>query len=108
MSEPATVAKISPLPKLEPGQAFIKGKIASRTKLGKSFVHVVSAPAADEYSFPKAYEISSKQPLGEVDEPVQVIVELTGRRAQKSFTDPNTGEMKKFPGAYVGLRAIED
>lgn len=100
--------KVVHMPKLEPGQSLIKAKIATRTKIGKTYIHVLSAPAVDEYSYPKAYEVSSTKPLGEVDEVVTVKVEITGRRTQKTHNDKDTGEVKKFPGAFVGLRAIEE
>jgi hypothetical protein len=100
-------ATVAQLPRTEPGQTIIRGKIASRTRVGKIYVHVVSAPAHDEYSYPKAYEIASNEALGEVDDRVTVVCEVTGRRAQKSWTNPESGEVKKFPGAYVGLRAVE-
>jgi hypothetical protein len=109
MPEPA-VAKLAPAaqtPKVEPGQTLIRGKIASRTRVGKVYIHVVTSPAHDEYSYPKAYEVSSKEALGEVDDFVTLVCEITGRRVQKNWTNPETGEAKKFPGAFVGLRAIE-
>jgi hypothetical protein len=109
MAETATAqAHVSKLPRVEVGQTQIKGKISSRTRVGKIYIHVITAPAVDEYSYPKAYEVSSKQALGEVDEPITVICEVTGRRAQKTATNKETGETRKFPGAYVGLRAIEE
>jgi hypothetical protein len=46
--------------------------------------------------------------LGEVDDKITVGCEVTGRRVQKSWTSQETGEVKKFPGAYIGLRAVED
>ncbi|MDR1934969.1 MAG: hypothetical protein LBS49_05230 [Candidatus Accumulibacter sp.] len=95
-------------PKIEPGQCYIRGKIVSRTKLGKVYVHVVAAPSVDEYSYPRSYEISSKEPLGEIDDVIGVKCDVTGRRAQKTWPNPETGEVKKFPGAYCGLRASED
>ncbi|MDR3298870.1 MAG: hypothetical protein LBU43_02415 [Candidatus Accumulibacter sp.] len=110
MSEPVAIAKVptSNSPKVAPGQTFIKGKIVGRTKIGKSFIHVVTSPSPDEYSYPRVYEISSLAPLGEVDEFVGLVCDITGRRTQKSWTNPESGETRRFTGAYVGLRAVEE
>jgi hypothetical protein len=95
------------MPKLDAGQAFIAGKLVSRIKIKKTWIQVVVAPAIDEYSHPRPFEITSKNPLGEVDELVRVTCNLTGRRAQKSSTDQETGEVKKFAGAWMSLQAVE-
>jgi hypothetical protein len=104
----AQVSQVKETIKVEPGQTMIRGKVSSRTRIGKLYIQIISAPAPDEYSYPKAYEVSSREPLGEVDDRVTALCEVTGRRVQKSWTNPETGEVKKFPGAYIGLRAVEN
>jgi len=109
MSTPAENVKNLPaLPKLNAGQAFIVGRIEARTKLGKTWIHLIVGPAKDEYSFPDSFEVSSRAPLGEVGELVRLVVQVSGRRTRKTHTDKDTGERKEFPGAFVSLRAIEE
>lgn len=109
MAEPAVLPTQSKNdPKVSAGQAFIVGRVEARTKIGKIFIHLIVGPAADEYSFPAAFEVSSRTPVGEVGELVRVVVRLDGRRTRKSWTDQDTGEVKKFPGAFMSLRALEE
>lgn len=109
MSSTAENLKTLPtMPKLATGQAFIVGRIDSRTKVGKTWIHVIVGPAKDEYSFPDSFEVSAKAPLGEVGDLVRIVVGIVGRRTKKKHTDHDTGEQKVFPGAFVSLRAVEE
>lgn len=90
------------------GETFLKGKLVARTRIGKSFVHVIAAPAPDEYSYPRNFEVRSKSSLGDIDDMVTVRCSIFGKRAMKNYTDKDTGESRKFPGAYMDLEAIED
>lgn len=108
MSAAENVKPIAPkVPNLEPGQTFVIGRIKGAKKLGKTWVHLVMAPAADEYSFPKSYEITSKTRLGDEEELVKLTCELYGKSVQKSYTNKEDGEVVKFKGAYMSLRVVE-
>lgn len=107
----AAVESLKPqpvVPALKAGQVFVAGRIKARTKIGKTFIHLVLAPAADQYSFPQPFEVSSKAPLGDVDEDVKVVCNCNCRQAKKNYTDKETGEQKAFRGAYMDLRAVEE
>lgn len=106
MTELATVA--SGKVKEAIGETLVKGKLVSRTKVGKSYIHVIAAPAPDEYSYPRNFEVRAKATLGDVDDMVSVRCSIYGKRAMKNYQDKDTGESKKFPGAYMDLQAIED
>lgn len=93
-------------PNLKPGQSFILGKIAFVKTLSgqrKGYSSRIVAPAADEYSMPKHYDVFSVNRLGHPEETVRIVVELEGwpRRG----VSEKTGE--HYDIAQLSLRAVE-
>lgn len=95
-----------PVPKLQPGQAYISGKIDTRRTFqagGKNQVETrVMLPAADSYSSPAAVAVLSNHSLGNVGDEVQLIVECGGYRDSYKTREGDTVQT-----ARNTLRAVE-
>lgn len=100
-------------PKLQMGQVFLSGLIASRRRIngaaGSLWLTVLKLPAADEFSHPATIEVRSHSPVGELNEKWSGVVAVTGYpRSFNSKPDPDTGEIKVIKSAQVSLEVVEE
>lgn len=93
-------------PKLQPGQAFLSGRILSARTFqaqGKNQVETcVTLPAIDQYSSPATVAIVSNTRLGAQGEDIQLLVQLGGYRDSYK-----TREGDPVQTARNVLRAVE-
>jgi hypothetical protein len=61
----------------------------------------LSTPAEDAYSKPSTFKIQSEKALGGIGEEIQVEIKISGYVKEKTYTDKNTGEIKKFSEPHV-------
>ena len=80
----------------------LKGVRIEKTEFfqGKQYT-VVSSPAPDAFSHPSKYRLTSDQPLGQVNQLVDVDVTARGIVVPKQFIDKNTGQQKTYDNASV-------
>lgn len=86
--------------------AVVEGRLTQVRKAGKTFLHLVVLPAADEYSSPSTVEINAESRLGEIGNPIKIPVRIGGFRRQYKATDQETGEQKVIVTADNRLFAV--
>lgn len=104
MSEQATVKPIHQLPLM---QTRIAGKIQHVRRANSLFYTIVVSPAKDEYSHPARVELRSKERLGQEDDVVNVMTQLSGTVREFTYRDKNTGEQRTGFDAKHYLEVIE-
>jgi hypothetical protein len=91
------------------GQTVIRGRISARRRHefrdGAAWLSLVILPAPDAYSSPATVEIQSAQPLGDLDEEVQVLCQIFGYARSFKAADRD-GVMTTVRTADVKLRAV--
>lgn len=75
-------AEVRPIPaqnqSLKPNQIVIIGRLDHVSKFEGKFDHIVTLPAADEYSKPSVVRLSSSVKLGDLDEMVKCLAFFNG------------------------------
>jgi len=72
---------------------------------GKHFT-VITMPAADSFSHPTRYKLSSVNPIGNPGLVVDVQVAISGIVREKRYPDKQTGQMKTYQEADVFFNVI--
>jgi hypothetical protein len=80
--------------------ALVVGRIAGKPRQYKDregarwFATIVKCPAPDPYSNPSSVEVNSREPLGDVDTDVSLLVRLSGTVRTFRYQERDTGESK--------------
>lgn len=70
---------------LQPGQAYLIGRLTEVKRTDKATYTILATPAPDAYSHPAMHEVLSDRPFGRPGDDVKVIVQLGGyRRSYRS------------------------
>lgn len=84
----------------------VEGRLTQIRKAGKTFLHLVTLPAEDEFSSPATVEINAGERLGEAGTAIKVTCRIGGFRRQYRSTDQETGEQKTVVTADNRLYAV--
>lgn len=93
---------------LQLGEAVISGRISLVRRTNNGFVHLITLPAADQYSMPSTVEVLGKTRLGSNEDEIRVRVRITGYRRTYDSRDKETGEITKVVTADNRLFAVEE
>lgn len=93
---------------LQLGEAVIAGRLNLVRKTASGFVHLITLPAADQYSMPSTVEVLAKTRLGSVEDEIRVRVRINGYRRTYETRDKETGEITKVHTADNRLFAVEE
>lgn len=85
-------AAVKPIHQIPLMHVRIAGKIQHTRRGNGIFYTVVVSPARDEYSHPSRVEIRSRDRLGQNDDVINVICQLSGSVREFNYRDKNTGE----------------
>lgn len=109
MTEVATPLK--PKTSLQPGQAYISGRIVSARKIntqnGPLFLTVLKLAAPDPFSHPATIELRSSGKLGAIAEDWTGVVRIGGMPNNFTTTDKETGEDTPVRSARNELTVVE-
>lgn len=65
---------------LQPGQAFLIGRVSDVKRTDKGTYTILATPAPDAYSHPAFHEVGSERPFGRPGDEVKIVVALGGYR----------------------------
>lgn len=109
MTETATPLK--PKASIQPGQAYITGRIAGMRKIntqtGALWLTVLKLAAPDAYSHPSTIELRSTVRLGQNEEDWAGVVRVSGMPNNYQVTDKETGERVAVRSARNELVVVE-
>lgn len=100
-------AAVKPIHGVTMMQVRVAGKIQHVRRANAMYYHVVVCPARDEYSHPSRLEVRSKERLGQVDDVLNVLCQLSGSVREFNYRDKSTGEPMTGFDARHYLEVIE-
>jgi hypothetical protein len=105
MSTAATPIKST---ELSPSQILIIGKIQEVTSFENGgYTTEVVMPAADQYSMPAVVEIRSEKRLGNKDDEIRQVCQISGWPRKFNYKDKNTGQQRFGRRIEMALRPVD-
>lgn len=87
-------AAVKPIHQIPLMTVRVAGKIQHVRRANQTFYTILVSPARDEYSHPSRIEVRSDERLGDIDDVITVLCEMSGSVREFNYRDKNTGEQR--------------